>query len=147
MKMTIVPIYFTIEELVCKDVFTKFGKTAWQFFDPRLLITMDWLRQKLNKPIYVNSWDSGGTFDERGLRCIQCPLVKEAIVNKTLYVSPHMLGQGIDFDVQGMEAEEVRQWLKSNAQSLPFSIRLEDGVHWVHLDIRETNQKVYIFNP
>lgn len=142
------PIYFELEELVCKHIFNKFGQTAWQFLDPRLLITIDTLRQKLNKPIFVNSWDSGGEFDERGFRCIQCDLVKKAIKENRLYVSPHMTGQGVDFDVQGMLSEEVRQWIIKYQIILPYAIRLENNVSWVHLDVREVEgHKVYLFNP
>lgn len=145
--MALVPVYFDIEELVCKDVFSKFGQTAWQFFDPRLIITIDWVRRMIGKPVYINSWDSGGKYDERGLRCIKCPLVSDAVVDGNLYLSPHMLGQAVDFDVQGMVAEEVRQWLIQRRGQLPYAIRLENEVSWVHLDIRDTGQKVFTFNP
>jgi hypothetical protein len=65
-----------------------------------------------------------------------------------MYVSPHMTGQGVDFDVQGLLAEEVRQWLIKNPNLLPYPIRLEAGVSWVHLDTRDTGiQKVTLFNP
>lgn len=142
------PIYFDLEELVCPHVFNKFGQIAWQFLDPRLLETIDKLRERLNKPIFVNSWDSGGKFDERGFRCIQCDLVKKAIQENRLYVSPHMTGQGVDFDVQGMLAEEVRQWIIKNQNILPYPIRLENKVSWVHLDVREVEgHKFYLFNP
>lgn len=145
--MALIADHFIIEELVCKDVCDKFKERAWQFFDPRLIQTIDWIRERLNKPVYVNNWDNNGKYDERGLRCIQCSLVKDAIAQNRLYVSPHMLGQAIDFDVMGMVAEEVRQWLVKNKASLPHPIRLENGTTWVHLDVQNTGQKVYLFNP
>jgi len=145
--MALIAENFIIEELVCKDVFDRFGQTAWQFFDPRLIITLDWIRNRLNKPVFINSWDSGGKFDERGYRCIQCSLVQKAITQKRLYVSPHMLGQGADLDVQGMVAEEIRQWLIKNKNIIPYPIRLEDGVSWVHCDVQDTGQQVYVFKP
>ena len=142
------PTHFILEELVCPHVFKKFGDIAWQFFDERLLMTLDIIREKLNKPIFVNNWDQDGKFDERGFRCIQCSLVKKAIKEKRLYVSPHMTGQGMDFDVEGMVASEVRLWLVKNEKILPWPIRLEGNVDWVHLDIRDAEKdKVYIFNP
>ena len=145
--MALIADNFVIEELVCKDVYDKFKDKAWQLFDPRLIITLDWLRERLNKPIYVNNWDSGGKFDERGLRCIQCPLVKKAIAENRLYMSAHMLGQAVDMDIEGLVAEEVRQWLVKNKNTLPYPIRLEADVSWVHLDVQDTGQKVYLFNP
>ena len=44
------PEYFDLEELVCPDVFNKFGQQAWSFFDDRFLLTLDTLRRKLNRP-------------------------------------------------------------------------------------------------
>jgi hypothetical protein len=142
------PIYFELKELVCKDVYNTYKDIAWQFFDQKLLLTIDRIREKIGKPIFVNSWDSGGDFDERGFRCLKCGLVKSAIAEQRMYVSPHMTGQGVDFDVQGLLAEEVRQWIVKNANLWPYPLRLEAGVNWIHLDLRDTNNgKVFIFNP
>jgi hypothetical protein len=140
------PRHFDIKELVCPDVYKKFGQIAWQFFDDKMLMTLDLLRDQLG-PIYVNNWDINGQFDERGFRCIQCSLVKKAIKDKRLYVSPHMTGQGVDFDVEGMSAGEVRIWILSNQIKLGFPIRIEKNVTWVHLDSRDGGQKVTLINP
>lgn len=142
-------IYFDLKELVCKDVYDFYKDTAWQFFDSRLLITIDRMREKLGKPMFVNNWDSGGEFDERGFRCLRCSIVKQAIADNKMYVSPHMTGQAIDFDVQGLLAEEVRQYIIKNGNLWPYPLRLEAGVNWVHMDTREigNNQKVTLFNP
>lgn len=144
-----IPEFFAIEELVCPHVYNKYGYTAWSFFDDRLLTTIDTLRRKLNRPMYVNNWKDGGQFDERGFRCNQCELVKTKTAGGIIYCSPHMRGCAIDFDVQGMVAEEVRQWIVKNKLILPYPIRLEAGVNWVHLDTAPvaTLEKITIFNP
>jgi hypothetical protein len=139
--------YFNLAELTCPHVYEKFGKIAWSFFDMRLLITLEAIRMRINKPIYVNDWQIHGNFDERGFRCIECSLVQKAIEEKRLYVSPHMTGQGVDFDVQGLVAEEVRQYIIKNKNLWPYAIRLEAGVNWIHLDVRGGDQKVILFNP
>lgn len=142
------PEYFSLDEMVCPHVYSVYGHIAWQFFSPRLIITLDVLRKHFEKPIYVNNWQIHGQFSQRGFRCIQCELVKKAVREKRMYVSPHMTGQGADFDVQGMTAEEVREWIVANSNLLPYPIRLENNVSWVHLDVRDVNkEKVYLFNP
>lgn len=143
------PTYFTLDELVCPHVYEKFGEIAWQFFDQRLLITLDLLREKLNKPIFVNDWQVHGKFDERGFRCLKCSIVQDHIMTNTDYVSPHMTGQGVDFDMQGLISSEVRKWLLKNKNLLPYPIRLENNVSWVHLDTRDNfeGKKVILFNP
>lgn len=128
--------YFDIQELVCPHVYDKFGLYAWQFFDPRLLDTLLVVRENIAKPIYVNNWDMGGDFSQRGFRCNICPLVKEKTSLEKLYVTAHSQGMGVDFDVKDMSAEEVRKWIKDNQILLPHPIRLEEDVNWLHLDTR-----------
>lgn len=133
--------YFDIQELVCKHVYTKFGDNAWSFFDERLLETLLVIREKLGRPVYVNNWQVGGNLTQRGLRCNVCVLVAEKTALEKVYMSTHMQGTGIDFDVQGMTAAEVRGWIIKNQILLPYPIRLEDGVSWVHLDMRADGSK------
>jgi hypothetical protein len=138
--------YFTLDELVCENVYNTFGDIAWSFFDIRLLTTIEIIREHIDKSIYINNWQVHGGFSQRGFRCIQCQLVKDAINQKHLYVSSHMTGQAVDFDVIGMDAESVRQWIITNQDILPYNIRLEKSVSWVHLDVRGGDQKITLFN-
>lgn len=143
------PIYFELEELVCKDVFDFYGQTAWQFFDPRILITIDYLREKINKAIFVNNWKDGGQFTQRGFRCLKCQLNHDATINNKMYCSPHSRGMAIDCDIQGILAEESRQWVIKNKDRLPYPVRLENNVSWLHIDCVQVNNsdKVFLFNP
>ena len=139
--------FFKIEEIVCLHVFYKYGQQAWTFFDPRLFIVIESIRQRLNKRILINNWRTAGPFSQRGLRCIQCQFVKDAIISNQLYLSPHMTGQALDFDIEGLVASEVRQWIFDNKNLLPYPVRLENNTDWIHLDIRNnTDEKVIFFN-
>jgi len=145
--MITVPTYFSIDELVCEHVYDKYGAKAWMFFDTELLIMLDTIRDRIGKPIFVNDWQIHGKYSQRGLRCNQCDIVKEKAEAGILYMSAHCLGKAADFDVQGLLAEEVRQWIVKNANWWPYHIRLEAGVSWVHLDVYDQSEnKVYIFN-
>lgn len=134
--------YFNIKELVCKHVYNKWKERAWQFLDDRLLENLLFIRQNINKPIIINNWENGKT--QRGLRCNCCKLVTD---NKDkVYLSQHIFGKAVDFDVVGMSAEEVRQWIKSNQDKLPHPCRLEKDVNWVHLDVmNNTSSKIIEF--
>lgn len=136
--------YFSLRELVCPHVQKKHWDKSWQFIDPKLIYVLDTIRERLDKPIYVNT----GKLTQRGLRCIHCEIVKDKIAKGELYMSAHLLGKAVDFSVKGMEAEEVRLWIAKNGHLLPYPVRLESGVSWVHLDVYETDtdQKVYFFN-
>lgn len=150
MELEKVKKYFTIQEFVSKDVYDKYKEDAWQFICPMLLETLLIIRKELGKPMTINNWHKGGQFSQRGLRHNQSPLVKG---KSAMYLSAHLMGKAVDFDVQGMSAVEVRNWLSNNSSILPCKIRLEnlmDGkpISWVHLDVyqNEKNSKVYLFN-
>ena len=97
--MIIKPTYFDLEELVCQNVFKKYGEFAWNFLDPRLLLNIERIRARIGRQIIINNWRSGGDFSQRGLRCNLCSLVNS---KKELYMSAHILGKAVDFNVDGM---------------------------------------------
>lgn len=130
---------FDIKELVCPHVYDRYivqlgwsEMRVWDMFDIRTLESLLFVRKTLNRPITINNWQIGGVFDERGLRCALCDLVDS---KEVAYISPHVIGKGIDFDVQGMTAEEVRVWLEDNSKRLPHPLRVENDKSWVHLDV------------
>lgn len=144
------PKHFEVQELVCEHVYDKWNgnpEIILNFFDPRLLITMDFVRERFNKPITINNWKVGGSFSQRGLRCNICDLVSSKTKIGRIYMSSHNLGRACDFDVDGMNAKEVRDYLVAHADELPYPICLENDVNWVHLDMRFLyDKKIYLFN-
>ncbi|MCK5857278.1 MAG: hypothetical protein KAG64_07305 [Bacteroidales bacterium] len=140
--------YFDIRELVSREVYNKEGENAWRFFDPRLIELMLFIREEFNKSIYVNGWFFGKAFSQRGLRENTGSVVKKKTLEGKLYLSAHVFGQALDFDIKGMSAAEVRDRLVDMADRLPHPIRLEANVNWVHLDVavKEGQGKVYVFN-
>lgn len=139
--------HFKIQELVCPEVYKKYGERAWMFIDPELIETLDIIREKiLDKPMIVNNWVSGGGYTQRGLRCNICQLVRDKTKNGKLYLSAHNFGKAIDATIEGMTAEEARRLIIKNQILLPCPIRLEDGVSWLHLDVYDADKgKVHLF--
>lgn len=133
--------YFRAEELVCRHVYRRFGDRSLDFIDERLKDTLVVVREKLNLPLYINNWVWGGDKTQRGLRCNVCALVREKSALEKPYLSAHVLGKGVDFNVKGMSAGQVREWLRRNSVLLPYPIRVESGVDWVHVDVLEYGQK------
>ncbi len=140
--------HFDLEEVVCPHVFNKYGAFAWNFFDRRLLSTVLTIRQEIDLPIYVNNYAIGGALSQRGIRCVLCELMQNVYKSGTLFMDPHALGRAWDFNVEGMTAQQVRQWIIENQILLPGPIRLEDKVKWVHLDTynNDFSNKVVLFN-
>ena len=138
--------YFGIKELVCPHVYEEWDDNAWQFLDDRMLANLLFIREGIGRPIVVNNWAKGGQYTQRGLRCNCCILCFEKTVLREVYLTQHGFGKAVDFNVVGMEAEEVRLWIKAHASELPYPCRLEKDVSWVHLDVmNNTDDKVLEF--
>lgn len=120
--------YFQISELVCDHVFSAWGQRAWQFLDTTYLHNLLVIRRDiLQVPMTCNHAGS----NQRGLRCNRCQLVRE---KAKPYLSSHVLGRAGDFTVQGMTAQEARSRIRNNAHLLPYPLRMEGGVSWLHID-------------
>ena len=138
--------YFGIKELVCKHVYDKWGEKAWRFLDDRLLANLLFIRKGIGRPIVVNNWAKGGEYSQRGLRCNCCALCIEKTDLRKVYLTQHVFGKAVDFNVVGMDAESVRRWIKENAEELPYPCRLEEEVSWVHMDVmNNSDDKVLSF--
>lgn len=135
--------YFKISELVCPHTVKAFGDKSWQFLSTNLLHTLLILRTEIFKsPMIINN----KTFTQRGLRCNLCDLVKAKTNVNKIYMSAHCLGEALDFDVEDLSADNARKLIQSNMKLLPYNIRLEKDVNWVHIDMYDTNSKIYNFN-
>lgn len=86
-----------------------------------------------------------GKLTQRGIRCNRCQLVRE---KGEPYLSAHILGKAGNFTIVGLSAEEARQRIIDNAALLPYNIRLEADVSWLHIDVLpqyRVADKVYLF--
>lgn len=138
--------FFKIYELVSPNVYRKYGERAWMFFDPRLIETLEFIREYFEEPITINNWYWSGKFTQRGLRENTCPIVKNKTNDFEIYLSAHVLGMGVDFNINGYSAEEIRNKLIEIKDLLPYPIRLEKDVSWIHIDVMNNGKdKVYIF--
>lgn len=134
--------FFKDEELVCDHTYAKWGEKSWQFLDTAFLHNLLVIRRDiLQVPMICNHEGA----NQRGLRCNLCELVKE---KDEVYLSPHKLGKAGDFTVKGMTAQEARSRIRNNAHLLPYPLRMEGGVSWLHVDVLPQwgiAQKVYEF--
>jgi hypothetical protein len=137
------PRHFQLWELVCPHVFNKYGEQAWTFLDPRLLLVDDFLADQLGS-IIINNWHEGGEFSQRGLRCVLCQLVKDAIKAGTIYESAHLRGQANDLNVVGKTYDKVNLWIMTNPLNIPYPIRIERNTKgWTHIDVCNDGKNGY----
>lgn len=146
--------FFDIEEFFSRKMCAKYSEAQlWSFLDFRLLSNLLFIRIKRKKRITINSWMHGGGFSQRGFRSILSYIVVKKYLKGILYASAHVRGSAIDFNEENAVAEETRNWIVNNAESMPFKCRLEWKVkgkliNWVHLDVDffPNHKKVYRFS-
>ena len=124
------PVHFTIYEVAPKKVIDSLGEErTWQQFDPRLLWTLDAMREYFNRKIYVNH----AGLQNRGLRPAE---------NSTIEWSQHTAGRAADFTVDGLTDAEVQKTILDKQKSVPafrFIAAIEaDTDGWTHIDIRNS---------
>lgn len=135
--------FFQVSELVCEHTHSKWGERSWQFLDTAFLHNLLVIRRDILQVPMTCNHDGA---NQRGLRCNRCELVKS---KTSVYLSSHILGKAGDFTVQGMTAQEARSRIRNNAHLLPYPLRMESGVNWLHFDTMPqygVTQKVYEFN-
>lgn len=142
--------FFSIKELVCKHTYDRWGESSWQFLDTDFLHTLLVIRRDiLKRSMLCNNWVSGGSLSQRGFRCNICPLVSSATKKDRLYLTSHANGCAGDFTVEGLVAEKARLLIKEHSDLLPYPIRLEEGVSWLHFDTYDylNGNKINSFYP
>lgn len=139
--------YFKVKELVCPHVLEKHGERAWMFLVTIYLHTLLVLRRDILKvPLVCNTT----TLTQRGLRCNLCDIVKEKTEDDIVYLSAHHLGIGGDLSSPEMTAEEMRQKIEEKQGLLPYPVRIELKVNWLHIDCYDdidNDNKITYFNP
>ena len=141
--------YFKIQEFVDEPTYKRWGENAWNFLNTQLLEVILILRKDILKvPLVCNDWCYGGKNTQRGLRTNLSYLVKEKTDKNIIYLTQHGMGTAVDLVSSKMSAADMRKLIKANASKLPCSIRVEDDVTWLHIDVMQTisqKEKVYFF--
>jgi hypothetical protein len=126
--------YFDIRELVPPNVYKKRGDKSIELFDANALKLIDWLRERYG-PATVNNWHLGGKRTQSGLRTF---IFYKVFARFLKSFSQHKYGRAFDIIFKNISAEGVRQDLAKNwkKEGLGFSITVENGVSWLHIDTR-----------
>ena len=142
MENRYIPKWFQLYELMPPELYTYDMMVSEEarerafaaFFDEKLLITIDVVREIIGLPLICNTWFQDGNRKNCGYRSKTCSV---GVKN-----SQHKLGKAVDLICHKMSAEEMRQRIKENEDKLPYPIRIEDGenITWLHIDTKEFNK-------
>lgn len=138
------PKYFELYELLPPELYTytdmtlpKEQQSGWNYFDVVLLETIDVIREIIGKPLICNTWYQNGNRRWSGFRPSYCEIGAKN--------SLHKEGKAVDLICASYTAAEMRKIIKDNKDRLPYKIRIEDGVSWLHVDVKERKDKVKIY--
>ena len=124
---------FRLEEFVPCGIYDAYKDNSIWFLDRRIVAIAEFIRDEFDKPMTINNWHSGGHFHWRGYRT---PSI--AIGAK---FSQHRLGRAIDFNIQGLESDEVYDHLMAKSwwlRDLGVGAieHKEKARTWTHIDLR-----------
>lgn len=125
--------HFALHELLPEYEYSTLPeRTGWGLLDPRLLWTIDQLRERFGSA-YINNWKWGGGNQFRGLRPFSCPIGAP--------FSAHKFGRAVDMTFAHATAEEVRSHILQHPQDevYQFITCIEMKVIWLHIDTRNYN--------
>ena len=133
--------YFRMEEFVSKNIYLKYKEKSQWFIDPRIRKLANFTRKFFGKPVKINDWVWGGTFEQRGFR------EPESIVGTNL--SQHRFCRAIDINVADMTPKTVYGAILANQRvfmeaGLTCMEDIIDTPTWNHLDIRNTGEQTII---
>ena len=130
--------HFEIHELVPQYIYNKYGEKAWRFIDPRLIETIDTIKEvfPLGKAT-INNYVWGGNRNWSGLRTPRSDYYSET--------SMHSQGKAVDIVFTEYNVEHVRKYIIKNPDIFPYIKGLEMDIHWLHLDTRNEDTLVCFY--
>ena len=131
--------HFEIHELVPQYIHNTYGNKAWRFIDPRLIETIDTLKEAFPLgTMTINNYLWGGNRNWSGLRTPRSDYFSET--------SMHSQGKAVDMVFSEYESEHIRNYIIKNPNIFPHIRGLEMGISWVHIDVRNEDTLV-CFHP
>ncbi len=133
---------FSIPEFVPLAIYEHFGEKSIWFIDPKIVQMAQFIRDRFGKPITINNYITGGSYQYSAFRDNACTIGAEN--------SQHRHGRAIDFRIQGMSPMEIRADIIKNFELFRASglTTIEGGTPtWTHIDCRYTNMNSLLIVP
>jgi hypothetical protein len=123
--------WFKLYELLPPEIYCD-EDHGWDMLCDRLKQTIDYCRELFNAPLVINDWKNKGHRQNCGFRTKTCAVGAK--------FSAHKQGMAADIICSRLSAAQMRKILHDNADKLPFKVRLEANVSWLHIDVRTDGQ-------
>lgn len=123
--------YFKLYELLPKELYYD-EESGWDWIDSRLIATLDWLRKETGVPLIVNNWKWGGKRNFCGARI---PASADFSYGSRHTLRTDRKVMAADIISTKMSAAQMRNLIRRKKNELPYPVRIERYVSWLHIDV------------
>lgn len=131
---------FELQEYVPGSLYNKMGDSCIWFLDQRLISLVQFIRDDIGKPIYINNWQIGGVMNDCGFR------LPDSRTGTAL--SQHKFGRAADLHIDGVNYDDLRKYIQEEwrkYKNAGLTTIEADTSTWLHVDIRHTGlDQLYI---
>lgn len=125
---------FFLDEFIDPITYEKEGQNSINKIDKRLITIAQYIRDNIKASVTINSWSSGGQYQESGLR--------QDNTTTGAKLSQHKAGKAIDIKVKGVSSKDILEFVKQHAKQLyDLGLRRIEDISitptWFHLDLKE----------
>lgn len=132
--------HFTLQELVSRQTYERFGQQAWRFLDQAALVGIDTLRD-IYGPCTINNWHRGGEFEYSGHRA-------DGEYPASSPWSAHRHGKAFDLKFAKTTAPKAQADIRDGVIVVPGLTELEVGTAtWTHVAFNTNVNPILVFRP
>lgn len=139
--------HFYLDEIFNKNICDTYGIEALNLIHPNYLKAIDFFRDKINAPSFINNWFEGGVFDDSGFREISCKEGAKLSSHKPIYkFNGKIYGMAYDMKSTGLNGAALYKIFAANAKEFyNLGIRRIESptvtTGWCHNDFKEHGMK------
>jgi len=128
--------HFEIQELIPKEVYDIHGQNAWVFVCPKLIASIDTIKERFPEgTMTINNWLWGGDREWSGLRTPDSKWYSKT--SQHSLDLKKLIFKATDSVFSKYETDIIRQDIINNPDIYPHIKGIELGVSWLHIDTRE----------
>jgi hypothetical protein len=134
-------VFFLLEELIPRALFQGLGERAWLLFSTFTLSSLDNIRKVWGKPLVINNWHKGGTYNESGARMLNSLIGAKLSKHKEF----------IAFDLKPKDPKDHKALYEFLTTTPNLNIvrveHIDDTPTWIHIEIGLNKGLPKIFKP
>lgn len=133
---------FELQEYMPESLWRQMGEKCIWFLDQRLISLVQFIRDDIGNPVFINNWQVGGALNDCGFR------LPDSTTGAAL--SQHKFGRAADLHIQGVNYNSLRKYIQDEwpkFKTAGLTTIEADTDSWLHVDIRYTGLDELLIVP